>query len=964
MIHRIATFNVLAFAALAFIAVVPPTALAQTSQPEKIEFTQETLDNGLHVIYAPLRQAPVVHVRVLYHVGSRDERPDRQGFAHLFEHMMFRGSAHVAPEEHMKRIGVVGGYSNAFTSFDQTVYINTVPAQYLDMTLWLEADRMASFKVSDEIFQTERKVVAEEWRMRQNRPYGSMYEDFLKTAFTKHSYRWTPIGDMDQLKQATSSELQEFFNTYYVPNNATLVIAGDIDVEEAKKLVRKYYQWIPRGEAPPRDQIQPEPEQAEPRNKVVPQPVPLPAVIVGWHGPEYQSDDHYALRVLDTILGDGQSSRLYRLLVGSEKPLCVSAYGMHLQLEDKGVVGVGATVMQGKDPQQVQDLLKSAVAQIIAKGVTDDEVAKAKMIHRARIIDGRETADDLASQLGEEHLFGGDAERVNQTLEKLEAVTPQVVQAVAQKYFQPSASTTMFIKPDPNALLAQKQAATQAAAMKDAPVKPATAPVEPRVAFDQFPRDYPTAAPSADPRKSPEFAKGVETDVNGVKVIVMPDPRLPLVNWSLTMRRGSQSDPKGKEGLAWLTSEMVRRGVEGMTFQELTQDLDSRAISITVGDGGDYTRLSGEAMTEQLDHAIERSRQILRTPTFPADEFEKLKEQSINSLQLAQESPATVADNDLTAALYGDTPLGRYATPRSISSITLDDVKQFYRTIYKPNEAILILSGDVTVEKGQALAKKLLADWSPGPLPAVTIELPEPSKGRRILLIDRPEGKQATVRMGVRAYTIRSDEKFPGSVASRILTSGIDSRLGKYVRAEKGLAYSVHGVFDPGRQAGSFTAATDTAIESTADAIEAMFKVFSDMRAELVSDAELAEAQSRVAGGMVMAVQTIGQQAGYRVDGVLNDYPIDYYDQYPQRIAQVEKEQVRDVMRKYVLDDAMTIVVVAPAEQVKAQLEQLGPVEVLPMPAKRDAAAVGAGVGAGAGATTKPADKELLKKAA
>jgi zinc protease len=425
------------------------------------------------------------------------------------------------------------------------------------------------------------------------------------------------------------------------------------------------------------------------------------------------------------------------------------------------------------------------------------------------------------------------------------------------------------------------------------------------------------------------------------------------------MRRGSQSDPKGKEGLAWLTSEMLRRGIKGMTFNELTQDLDSRAITISVGEGGDHTNLSGYSTTEQLEHGIERSRQILRTPTFPADEFAKLKEQSINSLQLSQESPATVASNDLTAALFGDTPLGRYATPKSVESITLDDVKQFYQTFYKPNDAIVILSGDVTVEKGQELARKLIADWSPAPsgLPEVEINLPERSSGRRIILVDRPEGKQATVRMGVPAYTVRSDEKFPGSVASRILSSGIDSRLGKYVRAEKGLAYGVHAVFDPSRQAGDFTGATDTAIESTGDAVVAMFKVFEDMRRENVTADELNEAKSRVAGGMVMAVQTIGQQAGYRADGILNDYPIDYYDKYPQRINEVKADEVREVMKKYVIDDAMTIVVVAPAEQVKKQLEKLGPVEVVPMPAKRNGAAA-------AGATTRPAEKELLKKAA
>ena len=948
----------LTIATLASAVVADATETSEKpSQPEKIQFTEETLENGLHVIYAPLRQAPVVHVRVLYHVGSRDERPDRQGFAHMFEHMMFRGSAHVAPEEHMKRIGVVGGISNAFTSFDQTVYVNTVPAQYLDMALWLEADRMASFKVSDQIFQTERKVVAEEWRMRMNRPYGSMFEDFLKNAFTKHSYRWTPIGNMDQLRQATSNELQEFFNTYYLPNNAALVIAGDIDVDQAKQLVHKYYGWIPKGPTPPRDHIVPEPTQTQPKNVTVPQRVPLPAVLVGWHGPNFKSDDHYALQVLDTIIGSGQSSRLYRLLVGSDKPLAVDAYGMHWKLEDNGVFGVGATVMQGKDPQQVQDLLKQAVADVREKGVTAQEVEKAKTILRKNVIEGRETATDLADQLGEEYLFGGDADRVNTELAKIDAITPQTIEAVAKKYLEPDGATTMFIKPDPVGTAALKQAATQAAAMKDAPVKPATAPVEPRVKLAQFPENYPKQAPTADPGKTPEFAKGVEKTIDGVKVIVMPDHRLPLVQWKLTMRRGSQSDPKGKEGVAWLTSEMLRRGIDGMTFAELTRDLDSRAITVSVGDGGDNTQLSGFAMTDQLEHGIERARQILRTPTFPADEFAKLKEQSINSLQVAQENAQTVAGNDLTSALYGDTPLGRYATPKSVESITLDDIKQFYNTFYKPNDAIVILSGDVSVEKGQELAKKLIADWSPAPngLPPVEIKVPELKKQRRIILVDRPEAKQASVRMGVRAYTIRSDEKFPGSVASRILSAGIDSRLGKYVRAQKGLAYGVTGIFSPTRQAGDFIGQTDTAIESAGDAIEAMFKVFDDMRKENVTDAELAEAKTRVAGGMVMAVQTMGQQAGYRSDGILNDYPIDYYDKYPARIGQVSAEQVRDVMKKYVLDDAMTIVVVAPAEQTRPQLERLGHVEVVPMPAKREGAAA---------ATTKPADRELPKKAA
>src|SRR5215208_1183310 len=250
------------------LAAFLPARAARAGNPEKIQFTEETLDNGLHVIYAPLRQAPVVHVRVLYHVGSRDERPDRQGFAHLFEHMMFRGSAHVKPEEHMKLIGVVGGNSNAFTSFDQTVYVNTIPSNHTEMALYLEADRMASFKVNENIYKTERKVVGEEWRIRQNRPYGTLGEDLAAAMFTRHSYRWTPIGNMQHLQQAEVAELQDFFNTYYVPNNATLIVAGDIDIPRTKEWVQKYYGWIPRGGDVPRN-MPAEPEQTAPVEKTV-----------------------------------------------------------------------------------------------------------------------------------------------------------------------------------------------------------------------------------------------------------------------------------------------------------------------------------------------------------------------------------------------------------------------------------------------------------------------------------------------------------------------------------------------------------------------------------------------------------------------------------------------------------------------------------------------------------------------
>ena len=928
-------------------------AAAQIPEPAPVEFTEETLDNGLKVIYAPLRQAPVVHVRVLYHVGSRDERPDRQGFAHLFEHMMFRGSAHVKPEEHMKLIGVVGGNSNAFTSFDQTTYVNTVPSNHTEMALYLEADRMASFKVNETIYKTERNVVAEEWRIRQNRPYGTLGEDLAAAMFTAHSYRWTPIGNMQHLRQAEVAELQDFFNTYYVPNNATLVVAGDIDVPQTRQWVKRFYGWIPRGGPVPRE-IPAEPEQSESVEKTVNYRVPLPMVTVGYKLPGWRSDDHYALSLLATILGGGNSSRLDRLLVHGSNPVAVNAGAGHNQREDAGVFMVRATVLAGRDAGEVRRLLEAAVAEVVEKGVTAEELAKAKTMQQVGIINARQTCTSLAAQLGEEAVFGGDAGRVNTMYEKLSAVTAADVQAVAKKYLSPGRATTLRVQPDATGAAARKQAAEADAAQAAAaaPVAGPTRRSEPRKI--EFPPDYPQGPMMGKETIRPQFQKGEEATVNGVKVIIMPDHRLPLVDWSLTLRRGSHSDPEGKEGLASLTADMLRHGAGDLSYEQLNLELESRGISVGAGAGGDTSSLNGSSTTPQLQRGFELTRLVLAQPTFPEDEFRKLRERAINSLSLSREDPRTVAGWELDAALYGDSPLGEHATPESVAAITVDDVKQFYRTHFRPQGAILMISGDVTVERGRELAKQLLAGWADGPTeapPEVAYDLPQLPPKRRIVLVDRPGGQQAVIRMGVRAFDIRSEEKYAGALASAILSSGIDSRLGRYVRAEKGYAYGVSGRFGPGRQAGAFVGATDTALETTAAAVEAMFKVFEDVRTAEVTPVELAEAKTRVAGSFVMDLQTISQQASYRVSGILNDFPIDYYDRYPERLDEVAAAEVRDVLAKYVKDGEMAIVVVAPAEAVKSQLEKLGQVEVVPMPAKREGA-------------KDLGNNELLKKAA
>ena len=910
---------------------------ASTADDYRIDFTTETLPNGLRVIYAPLHQAPVVQVRVLYHVGSRDERPDRQGFAHMFEHMMFRGSKHVMAQEHMRLIDQVGGICNAFTSFDQTVYHDTVPSEDLEMALYLEADRMSSFKVTDQIYQIERKVVAQEWMLKQNRVNGNLYDDLFRTAFTTSSYQWTPMGNMQQLLAAPVSELQEFFNTYYVPNNAVLVIAGDVDVPTARAMVQKYFAWIPAGAPVPRVSPQ-EPPQLAARAVNAPDHLArLTTVVLGYHIPPYKSDDNYALSVLATMLGGGPSSRLERALVNSKDPICQSASMLDETLEYGGMIGVVGEVKPGKNPEQVKTTLAALVADVLANGVTADELARAKIASRIESIQERETCAQIAGEIGDAELWANDPNRVNSDLAKLDAVTSADVQAVARTYLNPNQVTLLTVEPDPLGTLSRKSSQAARELFQGAAVVASTQPVAARDVV--FPTGYPQHPPLPPVKSTASFAKGQETTINGIHLIVLTDSRLPMVNWTLAMRHGSHGESADKAGLAGLTARMLSRGTANHSFQQLSDELMSHGIDLGVEDAGDSTDLSGSCTTEELDRAFSLSREILRMPTFPADEFAKIRDQTQAGLVQSLAVPSTAGERAMTTELFEGSPMGHLVTPSTLAGITLDDIKNFYAEFYHPDDAVMVVSGDVTFERAQQLVKGLTDDWQPKDVPPPEYKFPPTATSRKIVLIDTGDtspGAGSIVRMGIKSYDIHSDEKYAGTLASVLLSDGIESRLMEYVRAKKGYVYGASAVFQPNRYTGAFAVNAPTRPAVTGDCITAIFKVLDDLKSSdsenPLTEAELNAAKRRVSGSLVMGMQTIASQAQKRLDGTLNGYPVDYYDQLAAHINAVTVDQVRAVMNKYVKDDAMAIIVVAPASTVKDQLDALGDVTLMPMP--------------------------------
>lgn len=415
-------------------------------QPQALQIHTEKLPNGLSVVLAEDRSRPVVNIQVWYHVGSRDERAGRTGFAHLFEHMMFRGSRNLGPEEHFRLVQKAGGDNNAYTSFDQTVYHQTVPPNYLEQMLWAEADRMASLVINEAIFEKERKVVMEERRLRiENPPFGLLTERILANLYKEYPYKHAPIGSMEDLNKATAADVQEFFDTYYVPNNATLVVVGDLDAKRASEWIRKYFGPIPRGRKPvPRVTAKEPPRTKLEEVKAAIPNVPIPVVVKGYMLPPLGHPDSYPLEIASTILSGGQSSRLYRKLV-YEDQTAVEAQGQAMFLAGPSPFFMFGIVNQANaDPGKLERGLQSVLDTMVKEPVTPEELEKAKTQVERSFVLSRVTMEGKASALGRAAVLLGDPGLYRTELAAYRKVTAADVQRVCAKYLIPSNETRMI----------------------------------------------------------------------------------------------------------------------------------------------------------------------------------------------------------------------------------------------------------------------------------------------------------------------------------------------------------------------------------------------------------------------------------------------------------------------------------------------------------------------------------------
>jgi len=901
---------------------------ARDSSSTRFDYRHIELENGLDVITLEDFSSPIVAVQLWYHIGSKNEQTDRQGFAHMFEHMMFRGTDKLGPTDHSSFIRRVGGTTNGYTSFDRTVYIETLPANQLELALWLEAERMTFLKIDQESFNTERKVVEEERRMQLNEPYGTVVENLLAEVFKVHPYRWLPIGNIAHLRASSVTELRDFWQRYYVPSNATLIIVGAVSHKEAQRLARQYFGWIPRYDEPATVSVR-EPEVEEPRTVTLKEDnAPVPGVGVVFRTVPMRHKDSVVLELSAKILGGGNSSRLYRELV-AEKQLAVAAEADTWALEQDGLFGAGAVMPPfGSDSELVAEIIESHIAHLRQSKVSERELTKAKNQMLRALVTQNLQIESKARMLGSAAVEFGDVSQVNRWLDDIRKVTAEDIVRVANKYL--AAERALRVKVERNlsgAVTGKKKKEEQApftGKIETVAPKPGRAGLE---RSEGFPKEPPFGEISA-AKITPRYSRGVLD--NGLKVLVVENHEVAFVTVQLGLLAGAWTE--NKPGTAAMTMRMLTKGTSRHSEGQLADELETYAIGLSGSGDMDTSMVNMSCLTEHIERAMLLLGEVVLEPSFPEDEFEKLRRQVLTSLAISSAEPEYVAEREFRRRLYGEHPYSRTAVGEvdDVNALAAGDLKQWWSKFAKPDMAVLIFAGDIDETKAFELAKSTFGNWR------VTAAQPEIKLPRlrelgrtHIYLVDRPGSIQSQIRIGQRGIT-RHDERYPVSrVVSSYFGWGFDSRLNESIRVEKGLTYAIWGSFIAKRFAGEFQVGTFSKTQSTAQAVRAVLDEIERLKKEWPSDEELLNNQSYILGSFVRGRETPQQIAGDLWLIESQGLGSDYLEWLLEGVAGTERADCERLIDATVKAGELVVVVVGQAEQLKESLEEIAPVTII-----------------------------------
>ncbi|MCB1025006.1 MAG: insulinase family protein, partial [Acidobacteria bacterium] len=683
----------------------------------KLNYSEFTLKNGLRVVMHQDRSTPIVAVNVWYHVGSKNEEPGRTGFAHLFEHMMFQGSKNYN-DDYFKPLQEAGANINGSTNTDRTNYYEVVPSNFLELALFMEADRMGGLlpAMTMEKLNNQRDVVKNERRQNyDNRPYGTASEKIQSIIYPEsHPYHWTTIGSLEDLTRASMEDVQSFFRKYYAPNNASLVIAGDFDEKQAKKWVEKYFGGIEKGVAidrpnPPAPKINGE------IRKTFEDAVQLPRLYMVWLSSPLNSEDEAALDVLSSVLSSGRGSLLQSKLV-YEKQLVQNIFSSNSTREISGNFSIIATARPKQSLDDIEKEINTQIELIKNEAPSEEDLARAKNGYESSFVFGLQTVLGKANQMNSNNTFEGKPDTFQAQLDKYRAVTPEDVQRVAKKYLGSDRLVMSFV-PGKNQGAPKASGANRPTSVEETEDEADTA----KVPKTDFSANLPKSGP--DPKFTlPKIQKSKLS--NGMNVWVVPQPELPIVSMNLVIGTGGAANPEGKEGLAQLTASLLDDGTKSRSALDIANEEQMLGISMGVSSGWDSTNATLQALTKHLDKALDLYADVVVNPTFPETELATVKRRAMVGFLQRKDSATAIAGTAYSKLLYGkEHPYGRSldGNEASVGAITRADLVDFYNTYYRPNNSTIIVVGDVKTDILLPKLEKAFANWKAADVPAADV---------------------------------------------------------------------------------------------------------------------------------------------------------------------------------------------------------------------------------------------------
>jgi len=897
-----------------------------------IVYEKYTLPNGLDVILHVDRSDPIVALAIRFHVGSNREVVGRTGFAHLFEHMMFQKSENVGEDQFFKIIQDAGGTLNGGTGNDATTYFEVVPKNALEKILWLESDRMGYMinTVTENAFNIQQNVVQNEKRQFvDNQPYGFTDWVIATNLYPKgHPYSWTVIGELQDLKNATVNDVKDFHQRWYVPNNATLVLAGDFDVAEAKRLIGKYFGEIPSGgDVKDPDPI---PVTLDETIKVYHEDnfAKAPQFRMIWPTVEAYHNDSYALDYLGQLLSKGKKAPLYKVLE-KEKKLSSNQYAYNSAREIAGSFNIVVTANEGVSLKEVEQAIDEAFRMFETEGFTEEDVERIKAGLETDFYNGISSILGKSFQLASYNEDKGDPSYYRKDLELTKAVTKADILRVYDTYIKNKPYlATSFVPKGLLDLVAEKSVkagVVEEQITEAAHVEIANTEEEEVV---KTPSDFDRSVMPAD-GPDPLLTLPVVWESklpDQMKVYGIEHHELPLVYFNVVITGGHYFDSFEKAGVAYLVSELMMEGTKNRTPLEMEEAIEKLGASINMNTSNTNITLTANALARNYDSVLALVNEILLEPRWDEEEFALAKIRLINSLKRQKASPNTLARNAFNQLIYGKNhifSMDRQGTEQTVEGITIEDLKTFYEKYFSPSLASFLIAGDISQEKVVASLQPLAEGWKAKEIVFPSYTLPEPPAASKIYFVDVPGAKQSVINIGYLALARPDPEFYPATVMNYKLGGSFAGNVNMVLREQKGFTYGARTNFSGTEIPGPFTASASVRSSATEESV----KIFKDLMEQYrngITEEELTFTKNALIKSNAREFETLRALVSMLSD--LSEYglPKDYVKNEEMIVREMTLERHKELADKYIIPDRMVYVIAGDAKTQLNPLEKIG----------------------------------------